>query len=221
MEQQDQDPILMPGPQFNRENEESGWLQKNSQNLIIGVIIVLLGIGMFSFYKNYRDRQELINSAINPSQSPAASGQAANSTPQNGNEDKISIVTPEAQNKEAIVKETPPTSENSDPVKPIIGQNGATISVKAAKGEGATHLARQALKEYIKDKDLKNTLSPEQKIYIEDYLQKKSGAPKSMEIGQEIGFSQDLMEEAIDSAQNLSDSQLQNLQKYVPLVPSL
>ena len=221
MEQQNQDPILMPGPQFDGENNETGWLQKNSQNLIIGVIIILLGIGIFSFYKNYRDRQQIIDSAINSSESPAASEQVAGPGAQADAKNKISIVTPATQKSEAIVNEIPQSPQIINRDEPTIKVSGQAIAVKASKGEGATHLARRALKEYIKDKGLKDALKAEQKIYIEDYLQKNSGSPKSMEIGQEISFSRDLMEEAVQNAQNLSDAQLQNLQKYVPLVPSL
>ena len=165
MEQQNQDPILMPGPQFDGENNETGWLQKNSQNLIIGVIIILLGIGIFSFYKNYRDRQQIIDSAINSSESPAASEQVAGPGAQADAKNKISIVTPETQKSEAIVNEIPQSPQIINRDEPTIKVSGQAIAVKASKGEGATHLARRALKEYIKDKGLKDALKAEQKIY--------------------------------------------------------
>ena len=89
----------------------------------------------------------------------------------------------------------------------------------AEAGEGITHLARKALKEYLKDKGDLN-LSPEQKIYIEDYLQNRTG-DRFLELGEKISFSESLIAEAINQAQQLTPEQLENLQQYSALVPLL
>ena len=89
----------------------------------------------------------------------------------------------------------------------------------AEPGEGITHLARKALKEYLKEKRGPN-LTPEHKIFIEDYLQKKTG-DYWLKVGQKLTFSEELIKEAIEKAQTLTQDQLQNLSQYVQLVPGL
>ncbi len=90
----------------------------------------------------------------------------------------------------------------------------------AAKGEGLTHLARRALRSYLKDHPLPFYLTPERKIYIEDYLAKKKGGGW-LKLGQKVEFSQDLIKEAIEMSEQLTPSQLENLKQYSQLVPSL
>lgn len=90
----------------------------------------------------------------------------------------------------------------------------------AQPGDGITHLARKALKEYLAEKGQGLNLTPEHKIYIEDYMQKKTG-DFWLQVGQKITFSQELIEEAIQKAQNLTPEQLQNLTQYSQLVPEL
>lgn len=95
-----------------------------------------------------------------------------------------------------------------------------SITKKAELGEGITHLARKALKEYLTDKGDTVQLSVEQKIYIEDFLKDAAGS-RSLEIGEEITFSVSQIDQAVALAQDLTDTQIQNLSKYVPFVPSL
>jgi hypothetical protein len=98
-------------------------------------------------------------------------------------------------------------------------ERGKYIEV-AAKGEGLTHLARRALKEYLKEHSVNFEVKPEHKIYIEDYLAKSLGG-KWLKVGEEVGFSEDLIQEALNKAQSLTPVQIQNLSQFVPLVPSL
>ncbi len=90
----------------------------------------------------------------------------------------------------------------------------------AAKGEGITHLARRVLKRYLQENPQNFEVTPEHKIYIEDYIAKSLGG-RWLKIGEEVEFSQGLIEEALAKAQNLSPIQLQNLTQYSQLVPSL
>jgi len=90
----------------------------------------------------------------------------------------------------------------------------------AEKGEGITHLARKALKEYLRDNQVNFNLTPEHKIYIEDYLQKKTGN-QWLKIGEKVSFSNELISEAINRSQQLTSQQLENLTQYSNLVPNL
>ncbi len=229
MENNPQEPFLMPGPQFG-EKPENSWWRKNSQKIILGLIAILLVAGAVSFYKNYQNRKVMLESAINnpiptatssenviPSATPASKNA---SIPQNQTLSPLPSSTPK---RKVIVKEGgilggPAKRLSSIPEIKIENKN---LVAKAAKGNGRTHLARYALKEYLKDKTLKDELKAEQKIYIEDYLQKHVKSSGTLKVGDEITFSEDLIKEAITQAQKLTPNQLKNLQKYVPLVPSI
>ncbi len=83
-------------------------------------------------------------------------------------------------------------------------------------GEGLTHLARRALKEYLEE----DSLSVEEKIFAEDYIQKKKGS-QLLEVGEIVEIEIDLIKEAIDEAKSLTESELNNLKQYSMLVSSL
>jgi hypothetical protein len=91
---------------------------------------------------------------------------------------------------------------------------------KAEPGEGITHLARKALKEYLTDKGAGFDLTAEHKIYIEDYIQKKTG-DHWLALGENISISEELIVEGINQAKELSPEQLENLKQYSSLIPSL
>ena len=198
----------MPGPKFNEESEGKSWFSRNSQKIVLSLIVILLAVGAYYFYKNYQQRQELLKPVLegtqeSPSPSESAAAQATTSA------------TPSPQ---PAASETPLISA-AIPEAQTVDTN---IIVTTARGDGVTHLARQALREYLKDKnDLAGQLKAEHKIYIEDYLQKHVTHPDVLKVGNQITFSQDLINDAISHAQSLSDKQINNLSKYVPLVPSL
>jgi hypothetical protein len=111
--------------------------------------------------------------------------------------------------------ELPPTT-----ITPEITAQLSSYTEKAQPGEGLTHLARRVLARYLKDHPQNIQLTPEHKIFIEDYLAKALGG-RWLKVGEEVDFSVNLIQEAINRAQSLTPAQLQNLSQYVPLVPSL
>lgn len=122
------------------------------------------------------------------------------------------------------------TSNNSSlpDVKVTTGtEKGATVRVSgeqftvvAEKGNGYTHLARKALAEYLKTNDPQG-LQAEHKIFIEDYLQKKISNKKSIHVGDEVNFSQSDIQDAVTTALQLTDRQIQNLHQYTTRVANL
>lgn len=87
-------------------------------------------------------------------------------------------------------------------------------------GEGITHLARRALKSYLSEKPQNFEVTPEHKIYIEDYIAKKLGGGW-LKLGDNLEISGKLLQEAVDEASQLTPEQLQNLTQFSQLVPSL
>jgi len=90
----------------------------------------------------------------------------------------------------------------------------------AQKGEGLTHLARRVLKAYLAENPQEFKVTPEHKIYIEDYLAKKMGGGW-LKLGEKVEFSEELIKEALQKAEKLTPQQLENLTQYSQLVPSL
>ena len=197
--------FTMPGAQFNAGSSPNlSWLKKNAQKITIGIILILVATGAFSFYKNYNERTALLKSVVEDIRADIKADPPSSSTLASN---QVKGVAQQAQARtepEAII-------------------SGNEITVSPAKGNGVTHLARQALKEYLKDKPgLAKELTAEHKIYIEDYLRKNvEKAPEILQMNDTVTFSQDLIQNAIDQAQKLTDSQLKNLEKYVPLAPSV
>jgi hypothetical protein len=89
--------------------------------------------------------------------------------------------------------------------------DGAVVTKTASAGDGITHLARQAISDYLTDSG--KTLSAEQKVYAEDYVQNRTGS-ELLEIGQNLSFSVNLLSEAVETAEQLQDWQIENLKKY-------
>lgn len=118
---------------------------------------------------------------------------------------------------EKPVEEKPEEKLNLEEIKLIEEKK----YVEEAKwGEGITHLARRALKEYLEDNPQSFNVTPEHKVYIEDELAKKKGG-NWLQLGETLEFSEEMINEAIQKAETLTLQQLQNLTQYSHLVPSL
>jgi len=109
--------------------------------------------------------------------------------------------------------------EYQDPELLIEEADVVKIYEETAKpGEGITHLARRALSRYLEGNEQKMAeLTPEHKVYIEDWLQNRKGY-HWLEIGDTITFSEDLIREAIESSLELTDNQLENLKQFTTSV---
>jgi len=189
----------MPGPNFE-DDKNSGWI-KNNYHKIVPVLIAALAVvlGLY-FFKSYQTRTMLLKPTIDRINSQSnLSATGANQIKTNNEAKKVATPAPKAET------------------------SGNEIIVTAVKGNGATHLARQALKEYLKDKpELAQKLEPEHRIFIEDYLRKNlNSQPKTLHPDDQLTFSNNSLQSAINRALTLNDSQIKNLGKYVPLAPSL
>lgn len=127
-----------------------------------------------------------------------------------------SLLTAVRQEKK-ITQETNPLPTPSPEIEIILPKD---YEETAEAGEGITHLARKALKNYLREKGSNLNLTAEHKIYIEDYLQNKIG-DFPLQRGQKLSFSEELIKEAIDSALQLTPQQLANLSQYAQMVPEI
>jgi len=90
----------------------------------------------------------------------------------------------------------------------------------AESGDSLTILARRATKHYL-EKNPTEGLSAEHKIYIEDYIRKHVNHSTSVNLGEKVSFSKELISQSINMAKNLNEKQLENLQKYSAQVSEL
>ncbi len=191
---------------MNDENEGiiaslSKTIGNNWRLLLVGVII--LAIALNSSWSGNESSEENKNDA-----SPTPQTEQSSQTEQNNPKEK----TQTAENS------TPAPTPTKEPKTINANTNANTIVQIAAKSEGVTHLARRAVKEYLGN--INENLSAEQKIYAEDYLRKQIGK-KSLEIGEKIEFSTDLIKQSVEKALGLNEGQIKNLSKYVPLARNL
>jgi hypothetical protein len=103
---------------------------------------------------------------------------------------------------------------------PTIEEKENAYLLRAEKGEGITHLARRALRKYLLEEKIDFQPTPEHKIYIEDYIQNRLGE-RWLTLGEEMLISKDLIREAINSSQGLTEAELENLKQFSARVPAL
>jgi len=166
------------------------WLQDNLRIIVSIVIVVAIAGGIYSYSKRTEPQKEEIGQESVISEEVAEDSSATKEADQA----QVSSI-PQSQETEKAFVET------------------------AVKGNGMTHLARKALTDYL-EKNPDQGLTPEHKIYIEDYLRKAVGK-QSVKVGTSVEFSKEMLQDAIAKSKNLNDNQLKNLQKYSVRVPSL
>lgn len=172
------------------------WLQDNLRIVISVVIVVLIAGGIYSYSKR--------------TEAPA---------------DNIVL----EQNVEGVIGENGETTDmikvegTTDTAETTVAASSqeteGSFIESAGKGDGTTVLARRALANYL-EKNPDSALTPEHKIYIEDFL-RKNVPQKRIYSGTSVEFSKDLIQNAITKSKNLNENQLKNLHKYAVRVPSL
>lgn len=173
-------------------NKIKQWLQDNLRIIISVIIVVLIAGGIYSYSKR-------TEAPVNEQASQGAVAEQSATTD--------TVTTP--QNNAA--KKVAPAASSQETEKSFVETAG--------KGDGMTVLARRALANYL-EKNPDSALTPEHKIYIEDFL-RKNVPSKKIFVGTSAEFSKDLIQNAITKSKTLNDAQLKNLHKYTLRVPSL
>ena len=171
-------------------NEVRNWLQENLRVIVSVFIVGAIALGIYS----YSQRTETVS--MDDLDTAALSEMEAD------------VVATD----DAAVSSTTKGSVAQAPAEVSRETEGAFIETAVA-GNGSTHLARQALMNYL-EKNPDSSLSAEHKVYIEDYLRKNVGHQGGVHVGTSIEFSKDLINKAIGQSKNLNDRQLNNLKKY-------
>lgn len=221
--------------EFNNETEgDNGtmdrtkeWIQENIRVIVSIMIVVLIAFSVYSYMKrgeesvNVAEKDsdiekilEDLSSEDEAEVSDSAATDESEATEEGSEEETVTQEEPKKEVKEEAkeeVKEEPKEEVKQETATAQETENSFIESAQA--GNGTTHLARRALAHYL-EKNPDSSLSPEHKIYIEDYLRKNVGFQGKVHIGTSVEFSKSLIQEAISASKNLNDSQLKNLQKY-------
>lgn len=178
------------------QQENGGFVERlrNSPRTVSTIIVILIIAGaVFAF----SDKNQEQNSPT-PEPTPEATEESkAEATPENG---KVK----EEKDQKATPAPTP---------LPQAKETGEAYVEVAQRGQGVTHLARQAVKRHVAANESAKDLSNEQKVFVEDYL-KDLNKTKRVAVGQEVTFSKDEIGKAVEESRKLSDAQIKNLQKY-------
>lgn len=186
----------------NKLKEDAGaettkqWIQNNLRIVISVAIVVLIAGGIYSYSKR---TEAPADNVVLEQNAEGVIGEDGKTT------DTV------------ITKETAPSAETTA-VASSQETEGSFVET-AGKGDGMTVLARRALANYL-EKNPDSSLTPEHKIYIEDFL-RKNVPQKRIYSGTSAEFSKDLIQNAITKSKNLNEKQLKNLHKYAVRVPSL
>ena len=203
------------------EENEGGfkaWLEDNLRIILSVLVVFAIAGGIYSY--SQRSQAPAITEETS-SEETVATGDEEESNDESTLEKAGSDEeTPTAD----ASKETPDIAKPTETEKPVIPtaeskETETSFIESAEKGDGATHLARRALGNYL-EKTPDSTLSKEHKIYIEDYL-RKHVSYGHVRVGTNLEFSKSLIQEAIGKSKQLNDRQLSNLKKYSSRAPSL
>jgi len=202
------------GPQFGLKGSGGwgekvrGWINKYGSSVILPIIALLILAGGIYLYASQKSQPE--------TGLPSEKELAANLGESAPISQEEKTILPEEESDQPDDQDES-SSKEIEEIIPAGRSEKGTIIEKAAAGDGVTHLARRALKDYLQNEP--KELSKEHKIYIEDYLKDEIGS-QPLEVDQEIAFSEDLIEEAINASQDLSPEQLKALEEYSALVVS-
>jgi len=172
------------------------WLQDNLRIIVSIFVVVVIATGIYS----YSNRSQNDLQKEQAEQSDVLKDLAKN-------DEKAKT---EANSKESAKTSSVTTSHETE----------QSFVETAGKGDSTTKLARKALADYL-EKNTDSSLTPEHKIYIEDYLRKNVNHKGGVHIGTSVEFSKSLIGDAIAKSKNLNERQLKNLHKYALRVPSL
>lgn len=197
------------------------WAYDNWQTILVVLIVLIVGMSAYNYNQNGGNPAEESGAVLAGEDSNSSDSNESAASTDNANTENTEASTEtqdqtKAANEDSSVSTNSTTNTNtvSNTVTSTTDDNGKKYTVTAERGDGITHLARKAFGEYLKETGQGSDLTPEHKIYVEDYMQNRTGSQK-ISVGQQLSFSESLITDAISSAKTLSPKSLENLQKYI------
>lgn len=215
------------------------WTQENIRIIVSILIVFLIASSIYSYSKRdaqqvttankNNDVEKILNDLSSDKNEDVDETEAtvsdtaestSNSTTENSDNDKSANKTDEVAEKtdddtlekKSVDTDATPKQEKLAEKTPSQETESSFIE-SASRGDSLTKLARKALSHYL-EKNPDSSLTPEHKIYIEDYLRKNANFNEKIYVGTSVEFSKSLIKNAIDASKNLNNDQLNNLHKY-------
>lgn len=191
---------------FDQSEETPGlkvWFEDNLRILLSILVVVAIAGGIYSYSKRV--------------QTPTITDTAATQQ-QNDTTTETTESTPPANEKTTTPTTAAPTTAAVSTAQ--VSETEKSLAVKATRGQGETHLAREALANYL-TKNPDSQLTKEHKIYIEDYLRKHNTFNGHVSVGTSVEFQKTLIQQAIGQAKTLTPQQLDHLKIYSARVTSM
>ncbi len=186
----------------------SQWIKDNLRIIVSIIIVIAIAGGIYSYSKRTQppvgEKEKIATEEKIVTEEPEKAVEV-------GGEDKTAP---------AEQKEPAPKEEKQAAAQPESKETEGSFVETAERGNGVTHLARRALANYL-EKNPDSALTPEHKIYVEDYLRKNVEFKGRVFVGTSVEFNKNLIHQAIERSKQLNDKQLNNLHKYAVKVPSL
>ena len=214
--------------------EEKGFWTKNIISILLIIFLIVSGVYAFNRDTEQKDKSveekvEDIKKEEEQKTEQAMEENKDSEVAENDKDDtkKVEDIKKEEEqkteqameeNKDSEVAENDKDDTKKEEMSADIQKTETKITLKAQNGDGVTHLARKAIAEYTKDKDIK--LSKEQKLYAETVLKDKN-YKHHLNSGQEVEFDVTNLSDTIQKAQDLSEKEIKAWSKYTHLVASL
>ena len=208
------------------------WSYENWQTILVVLIVLIVGVSAYNYNQQDNGTENSSVAVISENENNEDENEdnnaiaateeekeiiAENNDEQEAKIDDNATIETDDNNAAEIIEDNQTSNDVEIEKNEVISstdENGKNYTIVANYGEGITHLARYALNEYLQENNTDANLSQEQKIYIEDYMQNRKGNDK-IEIGHQETFSESLIKEAVSQANNLSDTSIENLKKYI------
>jgi len=191
--------------------EQQGFWAKNILSIFLIVFLIVSGVYAFNRDTNTDKKDKSVEEKVEDIKKDEDNPQDE-VTEKTENQDEAA----KTENQDEAAKTEKESKDNDMSVD--IQKTDSQITVKARIGDGVTHLARNAVAEYIKEKNI--SLSKEQRLYAETVL-KNQYYQKNLNTGQDISFNIDNISDTVQKAQNLTEGQIHAWSKYTASVPSL
>jgi hypothetical protein len=180
------------------------------------VVVLLVGTGIYAYTRDGADNgieeriEDLANQddADDEAEKPNENDNSSEGTTNNSSTDQ------EQSDDISNTNDTVEVPEDTEVV--VVNPDTSDITVKAAQGDGVTHLAREAVDRYITDNSIEG-IEPGHRVYMETTL-KNQYYQESLEVGQEITFTGSDLSQVVKDAQNLNEHQLANWAYYAQYI---
>lgn len=210
---------------------EASKVEGGSFAVVLVFLFIVFALGTFAFLQNtgllaehkvdlfsvigIEDEEEL---AISP-EDEISIGVTEENEIEDPEDVEIPVIDEEEEKEDPEPEPEEVTEPEEDPEEePEVSPEPAEKYTKTAgQGEGLTHLARKAIARYLQDHHDAPEMTPEHKVYAEDYIQRQMGS-KTLNVGETVSFSESLIGEAVEKSQNLTQAQLENLKQYSALI---